>query len=91
MQCIYCNLLEGAIKEIMQKLTDEELKKAFRYWLMEYAAKKAEESLSPSLSEKIKPFTIGNQGWLKTAREGLFLSAATVAEKLKVARAAYSK
>ena len=76
---------------IMKKLTDEELRKAFRYWLIKYTAKEAEEPLGPFLSEKIKPFVIGDQGWLKTARKGLFLSAATVAEKLKVARAAYSK
>ena len=75
----------------MKKLTDEELRKAFRYWLMKYTAREAEEPLNPFLSEKIKPFAIGDQGWLKTARKGLFLSAATVAKKLKVARAAYSK
>ena len=34
---------------------------------------------------------MGDQGWLKTTRKGLFLSAATVAKKLTVARAAYSK
>ena len=34
---------------------------------------------------------MGDQGWLKTTRKGLFLSAATVATKLKVTRAAYSK
>lgn len=75
----------------MKKLTEEELKKAFRYWLMKYTAREAEEPLGPFLSEKIKPFVVGNQSWLKTARKGLFLSAATVADKLKVARAAYSK
>ena len=75
----------------MKKLTDEELRKAFRYWLMKYTAREAEEPLRPFLSEKIKPFVIGEQGQLKTARKGLFLSAATVAAKLKVARAAYSK
>ncbi len=75
----------------MNKLTDEELKRAFRYWLTKYTARELEEPLGSFLSEKIKPFVIGDQGWLKTARKGLFLSAATVADKLKVARAAYSK
>jgi transcriptional regulator with XRE-family HTH domain len=75
----------------MKKLTDDELTKAFRIWLMKYSAKEAEEALAPYLAEKIKPFAIGDPSWLKAARKGLFLSAATVAEKLKVARAAYSK
>ena len=81
----------GTVKEFMKKLTDEELKKAFRYWFLKYTAREAEALLSPFLSEKIKPFAIGDQGWLKTARTGLFLSAAAVAENLNVARAAYSK
>jgi|GEM_PF-6142829 len=34
----------------MKKLTDEELKKAFRYWLTKYTAREAEEPLGPFFS-----------------------------------------
>jgi DNA-binding XRE family transcriptional regulator len=81
----------GAVKGIMKKFTDEELRKAFKIWLTNYSGKEDEEVLGPFLHDQIKPFVFGKQGWLKKARKGLFLSAQTVAEKLKVSRAAYSK
>lgn len=75
----------------MKKLTDEELRKAFRIWLTSYCGKVDEEALGPFLNDQIKTFIPGNPGWLKKTRKGLFLSAESVAEKLKVSRAAYSK
>ena len=53
MQQLYCHLTEGVIKGFMKKLTDEELKKAFRYWLMKYTTRESEDPLGPFLSEKI--------------------------------------
>lgn len=75
----------------MKKLTDEELRKAFNIWLTNYSGKEDEEALGPFLHNQIQTFIPGKPGWLKKARKGLFLSAETVAEKLKVSRAAYSK
>ncbi len=76
---------------IMGKLTDEELRKAFRIWLVNYIEKEDEGALGPFLNDQIKTYASGKPGWLKKARKGLFLSAETVAKKLKVSRAAYSK
>lgn len=75
----------------MKKLTDDELQKAFTIWLNDYAARETEGVLAPFLNDQIKSYSHNQQGWLKTARKALFLSADTVASKLKVARSAYSK
>ena len=87
----------------MLKLTDVELKKAFIYWRIKHGLHKADPVLTPFLVETIKPFlldhtadqavdqTSDHTGWLKKTRKGLFLSASTVAQNLKITRAAYSK
>ena len=75
----------------MCKLTDEELRRAFEIWLTNYSGKESEEALWPFLNDQISAFISGKPGWLRKARNGLFLSAEVVAKKLKVSRAAYSK
>ena len=89
MQYIHSNLTERGAKEIVKKLTDEEVRKSFKIWLTNYSGKEDETALGPFLHDRIKAFVPHQQGWLKKARKGLFLSAETVAEKLKVSRAAY--
>ena len=88
---MYCNITEGVIKGAMKKLTDEELGKAFNIWIKSYTSSEVDDALRPFLNDRIKAFVPGHQGWLKKARNGLFLSAAAVSKKAKVSRAAYSK
>lgn len=65
-------------------------------WYRDYNYKTNDDELLPYLSSSIKPvfaedFKVQKRSWLKMARLSLFLSTSTVADKLKVSRAAYSK
>jgi len=75
----------------MKKITDEEINHAFKMWHLHYSGKVHETTLTPYLSDQIKPYVPHQTGWLRKTREGLFLSTEGVAQKLKVSRAAYSK
>lgn len=74
----------------MNKSTDEELKKAYRYWLQIYEMKEKEKLLQPFLSEEIFAFSAKQESWIKLAREALFISATDVADNLKITRKAFS-
>ena len=50
--------------------------------------KDSERLLKPFLSDTILAFSGENMGWIQTARQALFLSAADVAKKLKISRTA---
>ena len=67
----------------MKKLTDEEVRKSFKIWLTNFSENEDATALGPFLHDRIKAFVPHQQGWLKKARKGSFLSAATVAEQLK--------
>ncbi|MEK6773173.1 MAG: helix-turn-helix domain-containing protein [Bdellovibrionota bacterium] len=71
----------------MKQLTEEELKRAFYFWHQTYESVQEDKELAPFLNEEIQP----RQGWLKKARNGLFLSTQTVASNLKISRAAYAR
>lgn len=75
----------------MKKITEEESTKAYLIWALENDMTKSEERLTPFLAKELSEFRTENQSWLKAAREGLFLSASSMARKLKIARSAYSK
>ena len=74
----------------MNKLTDEELRRAFNAWKLKHYPTENEEFLESFLSKDLKATSEFSKGWLRKARNGLFLSAKTVAEKLNVSRAAYA-
>ncbi len=74
------------------EFTEEEIKKAFCYWCRKYYSKSCTGLTSEELlSTDGRPFVFGNQGWLKTARTALCLSASTVATNLQITRPVYSK
>jgi transcriptional regulator with XRE-family HTH domain len=75
----------------MNNLSDEEIKRAFDIWRLRYYPQENEEFLEPFLAKNIRSSSDLSMGWLKKARNGLFLSAQSVADKMKVSRAAYSK
>ena len=75
----------------MSQLTENEVKKAFKFWYLKYSFKKTDISVSPFLNDHVVGFMPNQEGWLSKARKGLFLSAQSVAAKLEISRSAYSK
>ena len=72
-------------------ISAQEINKAFQIWYTQYKFKNVERGLEPFLQDSIKPFCLNKIGWLEQARNSLFLSGYTVAEKLNISRAAYAK
>lgn len=71
-----------------RKLTDEEIDKAFKIWYRKHHLENIDRIDSdiwpnPELQQ--------HKSWLQTVRQSLLLSAKSVADKLNVSRAAYSK
>lgn len=75
----------------MSQLTEDEVKKAFKFWHLKYASKETDISVGPFLNDQVMGFIPNQEGWLSKARKGLFLSAHSVAGNLKISRSAYSK
>lgn len=75
----------------MKKLTDEEIDKAYKMWLAKYSGSEGEMDLVPFMNSQIRSVVPNRTGWLRKSRNSLFLSAETLATRLKVSRAAYSK
>ncbi|MEK6772507.1 MAG: hypothetical protein AABY64_01085 [Bdellovibrionota bacterium] len=74
----------------MNRLTENELQKAFKFWNIKSGRPQSDKSLSPYLHEQIKPWTTSQESRLKIARTGLFLATTTVAKKLNVSHSAYA-
>ena len=72
-----------------QKLTDDEITKAFKIWHRKFDFDQIQNIDYSYVS--IKSDFIAPKGWLKSIRQGLQLSASTVAQKLKISQSAYSK
>ncbi len=62
LQYIRCNLTERAVKGIMKKLTDEEVRKSFKIWLTNYSGKEDETALDPFPDDRIEAFVPHQQG-----------------------------
>ncbi len=82
----------------MRKITNDEIQKAYCFWLRKYDPRRfskdsTEDRLAPFVELKVKTGTVNeyDMGWLRRIRQGLFLSRTSVAQKLKVSRVAYSK
>ena len=75
----------------MSNLTDEEIEKAYKLWVVKQSTVDVDQAIYPFLCANILPFSTGSIGWLKTARVELSLSASTVSKKLNLSRSAYSK
>jgi transcriptional regulator with XRE-family HTH domain len=87
----------------MTNITDEEIKKACSLWHHRYKYAQIDYELEPYLKiekekQKFDPrFTnsrdknSAKETWIKKAREALFLSNETVAKKMKISRAAFSR
>ncbi|MBC7465306.1 MAG: hypothetical protein H7256_04885 [Bdellovibrio sp.] len=74
-------------------LTDDELKKAFVLWYRNYNLKNLDQEILPFLKKDLVAFDGDNKpnaGWLEKCRNAQFFSTKTVADKLKVTRAAYT-
>lgn len=79
-------------KEPVVPLSDKEHEKAYYHWyLNHYRAKEVDDEVSYWLSGDLQPFQPSKRSWLKMARDGLFLSSETLAERLTVSRSAYSQ
>ena len=68
-----------------------EKQKAFRRWHWSYPQKAEEQDLAPYLNDDIKAARFSQRGWLRKSRESLFLSTKTMAIRLEISQAAYSK
>lgn len=75
----------------MNKLTEEETKKAFRLWVIKTERTHQDRWLKPFLSDEIQAWKMGQEGWLKRTRTGFLLSAMTLAKKLEVSHPTYQK
>jgi len=75
----------------MTKLSDKELRRAYFRWLSRYESRSTDLAVVPFLAEDVRSYKTGEVGWLKKAREALFLSADSIAATIVVIRAAYSK
>lgn len=74
----------------MADLDSKQLLIAHSYWLRNYPYRKADKELQPYLESNLKAVEAFNPGWLKQARQALFLSQEAVAQKMGVSKAAYS-
>ncbi len=74
--------------EILDGLTRLQIFEGYQIWCMYFDHRLADEKIEPFLSEDIQPM---KDGWLRKAREALFLSTGEMAKRLKVSRSAYSK
>lgn len=80
------------MSRIINKITPEEEAEAFDHWLMKYAQyNEKEDLLVPFLNKNLTPYKQNQLSWLKFLREGLCLTSESVAKKLKMTRAGYSK
>jgi transcriptional regulator with XRE-family HTH domain len=75
----------------MIQLTEKELKFARAIWRGNYRFSNVDEEMSLFLHKDMKAYKANQDGWLKKARNALFLSAENVAGMLEVSRTAYSK
>ncbi len=68
----------------------EFIESGYRFWKRYYDFKRTDARIEPFLASGLEAYKCGS-GWLKDAREALFLPMAGVAQKLKVTRAAYAE
>jgi transcriptional regulator with XRE-family HTH domain len=69
----------------------EQIEKAYFIWLHKYYGHAlTDRDVDPFLSDEIIPFVLGDS-WLKRARNALFVSTGSAAERMEKTRSAYSK
>lgn len=75
----------------MTQLTEEEINRAYKLWIIKTRRIDQDKKLMPFLSEDIQTWNRGQTCWLKQTRTGLLFSLSRLAEKLQVSSSAYKK
>ena len=61
------------------------------WWLRAYEFQDVDQDIEPFLDKSIQPYHRKNLSWLRLARQALYLSTGSVAEKLGISRQSYSR
>ncbi len=75
----------------MDVLTESELSRSFKLWVIKSERADHDHRLKPFLSNEIKPWKLSQGDWLKQTRTGLLLSAVAIAKKLGVSHSTYNQ
>ncbi len=82
---------KGAQKSLPKiNLSEVEINHAYRAWYSHYGFAQDDGELNPYLSDEMKPYQLGQEGWIRRARRALFYSTNCLAEKLDVDRQVFS-